>query len=45
VDQIDQVVTAFRDEGDLYKALAALEQRWPDRELTPPPWRRVRPLD
>jgi hypothetical protein len=29
VDQIDDVVTAFRDEGDLYRALSALSDTWP----------------
>lgn len=29
VDKIDAVVTAFRDEGDLYRALTALSNTWP----------------
>lgn len=29
VEKIDAVVTAFRDSGDLYRALSALADTWP----------------
>lgn len=34
-----EVVQTFREGGDLYQALRALDARWP--ELSVPPWRRV----
>lgn len=36
VDTIDDVVTAFRDSGDLYRALQALSDRWPARNPKAP---------
>lgn len=38
VEQINDVVQEYRDGGNLARALAALEQRWP--ELSVVPWRR-----